>query len=71
MRHVFYIRHSLPAGDVFFHYFTCILIGPWDQIDLPDQLALSPSLESDHDYDLHLEGGRRGGLRVFTCDSVS
>lgn len=48
-----FIRHSLPAGYGFSHFFGCIVIGLCTQIDLPDQLALNPLLESDYDNDLH------------------
>ena len=47
------IRHSLPAGYGFCNYIACIMIGHCAQIDVPDQLALNPSLEPDYDYDLH------------------
>ena len=48
-----FLRQSLPAGFGFSNYITCIAIGSCTQIDLPDQPTLSPSLESDYDYDLH------------------
>ena len=53
IRGKFSLQHSPPVGYGFPCYFTCIVFGLCTRIDLPDQLALSPSLESDYDYDLH------------------